>query len=129
MPNCSPVSPVRVIALTVISWHTQTPLAASTRVLLAVEPHARPLLNLVCTQLMASRNRSFSLVLAQVNATRHVARQQEVSQRRILDNFQSLAHGGWVGGRGLLWLVGFNLSRSWSSLVCHNLSLMTAVLV
>ena len=90
-----PCQPSRVLALTVISWHTQTPSTANTRVLLAVEPHARPLLNLVCTQLLASRNRSVSLMLAQVHATKHVVKQQEVSQRRILDNFESLAVGEW----------------------------------
>lgn len=116
MPNCSLLYTRVLLIIHKLPYpgQTQSPLVASTRVLLAVESHARPLLNLVCTQLLASRSRSISLVLAQVHATKHVARQQEVSQRRILDNFESLAQGGW--GRGLLRFAGCSRSSCWVSI-------------
>jgi len=62
--------------------------------MVTVEPHARAILNLVCSQILAPRNRGDKLLLAQVQAmNKSMTKQQESNQRRILDNFESLAIG------------------------------------
>lgn len=63
------------------------------RVMLNVEPHSRSLLQMICTRLMTLRARGDKLFLAQVSKSENLTRAQSGNNRRVFDNFQTLALG------------------------------------
>eukprot|EP00798_Chlamydomonas_sp_ICE-L_P015971 gene15971-22102_t len=65
---------------------------AGFRYMAVVEGHSKNMLQHVCTRLV-DMNRGDKMLLAQVLATRHLTRQQQVNSRRIVDNFHSICHG------------------------------------
>ncbi|GAX80160.1 hypothetical protein CEUSTIGMA_g7598.t1 [Chlamydomonas eustigma] len=81
-----------LIVVTQNSTNTPNPSATSMKMMVAVESHARPVLSLVCSQLLAGRDRD-KLFLALVSATSHLTRNQLANQRRLLESFESTALG------------------------------------
>ncbi|KAG1666588.1 hypothetical protein FOA52_000555 [Chlamydomonas sp. UWO 241] len=84
-----------VIVVTQNSRNSPGPASKGLRVMLNVEPHARALLAMVCTRLLAPRGRADQLLLAQASVQRNLTRQQAANNRRLFDNFAHLAraHG------------------------------------
>ncbi|KXZ49931.1 hypothetical protein GPECTOR_19g382 [Gonium pectorale] len=75
------------------------------RCLSLVENHARNMLTFLCTRFLDAK-RGDRLLLAQVQATRHMTRQQAAAVRRALDNFNLLASGHGFGVSRVLSLEG-----------------------
>uniref|UniRef100_A0A7R9VV27 Uncharacterized protein n=1 Tax=Chlamydomonas euryale TaxID=1486919 RepID=A0A7R9VV27_9CHLO len=80
-----------VVVVTQNGRNSPGPFTKGLRVMLHVEPHARPLLGLVCEQLLAGRARADQLLLAQVANVHNLTRKQIANNRRLFDNFQNLA--------------------------------------
>ncbi|KAG2494533.1 hypothetical protein HYH03_007300 [Edaphochlamys debaryana] len=75
------------------------------RCLSLVENHAKNMFSFLCTRLLDTK-RGDRLLLAQVQSTRHLTRQQAASVRRSLDNFNLLVTGHGMSVNRVLSLEG-----------------------